>query len=96
MKEVVVIKIKDGAPIDMPEYLSQHYIFISGYYNAILREIKKRKESASSLLSDLFAFKIRKKLLEQALCGKYNIIVIVDLTVPRQSLFDIIARRCGE
>jgi len=77
MKEVVIIKTKDGEPIDKPDYLSQDYICILAYYNAILREIKRDHEG-DFLLDRLFKLKCDLKCLEQALNGKYNIIVAAD------------------
>ena len=58
MREVAIIKTRDGEPIDKPDYLSQDYVFILAYYNAILREIKRDREGdAGFLLDKLFELK---------------------------------------
>jgi len=97
MKEVVIIRIADRKPIDIAECLSDAYFRTLAYYKSLLRAIRRDRKGGVNFLSDkLFRVERMLRNIKQALNGKYNIIVIVDLTVPRQSLVDIIARRCGE
>ena len=83
MKEVVIIKMKDGEPIDKPDYLSQDYIYILAYYNTILREVKRDRER-DFLLDRLFKLKCDLKCLEQVLNGKHSVIVVMDSTGSKQ------------
>jgi len=92
MKEVVVIKIVDRKPKDIPEFLSKTYACTLAYYKGLLKAIRRDREGGANLLDELLKAKRKLQNIKQALNGKHNIIVIVDLTVPRQSLFDIIAR----
>lgn len=93
MSEVVVIRITNG-PIDIPpEHLSETYALILSSYNNILRAIRRsRGRDADFLLNKLRGTERTLRNIKRALNGKYNIIIIADLTVPRRSLFDIITR----
>jgi len=78
MKEVVIIKTKDGTPTDeQPDSLSRRYARILGYCKSIEIELKRGRGDADFLLDSLFELKNDLKCLEQALNGKYNIIVVV-------------------
>jgi len=93
MKEVVIIRIADGKPIEEPEFLSETYACKLAHYKALLWDIKTdRCGDAGSLLDGAYELKKKLSYIRQALHGKYNIIVIVDLTVPRQLLIDAFAR----
>ena len=74
MKEVVIIKTEDGnLTLDS---LSRRYACILGYYKRIELELKKDRGDTGILLERLLGLKSKLKCLEQALNGKYNIIVV--------------------
>jgi len=104
MKEVVIIRIKDGKPIDKPIYLSGVHTCVLTYYKHLLKVVRRERDGAD-FLNKLFEAKRKLRNIEQALNGKYNIIVIVDLTVSLRLpsdiiemswLPDIIEMWCGE
>jgi len=79
MKEVVIIKTINGTPTDeQPDFLSQRYARILGYCKSIEIELKRGRGDPDFLLDSLFELKNDLKCLEQALNGKYNIIIVVD------------------
>ena len=79
MKEVVIIKTINGSPTDeQPDFLSQRYARILGYYKRIELELKKDRGDTCILLERLLELKSDLECLERALNGKHNIIVVVD------------------
>ena len=78
MKEVVIIKTRNSNPTY--ESLSWRYACILGYCKKIEIELKKRRRDTGILLDNLLELKSDLKCLEQALNGKYNIIVVMDST----------------
>jgi len=79
MKEVIIIKTINDTPTDeQPDSLSRRYACISGYYKRIEIELKKDRGDTGILLERLLELKSELKCLEQALNGKYNIIVVRD------------------
>ena len=97
MSEVVVIRITNG-PIDMPiEYLSETYACVLSSYNNLLRAIRRsRGRDADFLLNKLRGTERTLRNIKRALNGKYDIIVVMDLTVLKcdglpDSLSDCIA-----
>jgi len=79
MKEVVIIKTINGTSTDeQPDSLSQRYACILGYCKRIEIELKKDRGDTGILLERLLELKSELKCLEQALNGKYNIIIVVD------------------
>jgi len=81
MKEVVIIKTKNGTPTDeQPDPLSRQYAHLVGYYERIKIDLKKGRGDTGVLLGSFYDLKSELKCLEQALNGKYNIIVVVDST----------------
>jgi len=55
MKEIVIIKTKDGKPIDKPDYLSQAYVYILEYCKKIEIDLKRDQDGdADFLLERLF------------------------------------------
>jgi len=76
MKEVVIIRIIDGEPAGTPEYLSEVYACILAFYKRLLKVVRRDRDGAN-LLNKLFATKRKLQNIEQALNGKYNIILIV-------------------
>ena len=79
MKEVVIIKTINGIPTDeQPDSLARRYASILGYCKSIEIELKRGRGDPDFLLDSLFELKSDLKCLEQALNGKYNIIVVRD------------------
>jgi len=79
MKEVVIIKTKNGEPIDKPDYLSQDYVYILEYLKKIEIELKRDQDGDTDfLLERLLELKSDLKCLKQVLNGEYNIIVVRD------------------
>ena len=86
MSEVVIIRTKDGEPMDIPpEYLSEIYDYSLVYYRTLLRSIIRNKKGGDDFLLDKF-FGMKRKLqnIRHALNGKYNIIVVVDFVSSEQ------------
>jgi len=89
MKEVVIIKTKNGTPTDeQPDSLSRRYASILGYCKRIELELNKDRGDTGILLERLLELKSKLKCLEQALNGKYNIIVVVDSAGDNQKRVD--------
>ena len=78
MKEVVIIKTINGIPTDeQPDSLARRYARLLGYYERIKIDLKKGRGDTGVLLGSFYDLKSDLKCLEQALNGKYNIIVVV-------------------
>jgi len=76
-KEAIIIKTKNGTPTDeQPDSLSRQYARLLGYYVRIKIDLKKGRGDTGVLLSSFYDLKSDLKCLEQALNGKYNIIVL--------------------
>ena len=81
MKEVVILKTRNGEPTDeQPDFLSRRYARILGYCKRIEIDLKRGRGDADFLLDSLFELKNDLKCLKQALNGKHSIIVLVDFT----------------
>ena len=74
---MVIIKTINGIPTDeRPDSLARRYARIFGYYKRIELELKKDRGDTGILLDRLLELKSELKCLEQALNGKYNVIVV--------------------